>query len=131
LRPDVKTVVDPYNGDELIAFPAIKPDVCVIHALEADPHGNAIVGKNKGIDEELSITSDLVIITAEKIVAKLDKADIAAPFVDMVVESPMGAYPTSCHPQYPLASEEVLRYSETVSDSDSLIRFIESYLKGT
>jgi len=33
LRPDVKTVMDPYSGEMLTAFPAIGCDVAVIHAL--------------------------------------------------------------------------------------------------
>ncbi|HUS84831.1 MAG TPA: CoA-transferase, partial [Anaerolineales bacterium] len=37
LRPDVKTIEDPYSGEVLTAFPAINCDVAVIHALEADP----------------------------------------------------------------------------------------------
>ncbi len=44
LRLDVQTVIDPYSGEELMAFPAIQPDVAVIHALRADPEGNAILG---------------------------------------------------------------------------------------
>src|SRR5512137_2784140 len=35
LRPDVRTINDPYSGEELMAFPAIRPDVAVIHALKA------------------------------------------------------------------------------------------------
>src|SRR5512139_3319398 len=44
LRPDVRTVIDPYSGEELIAFPALHPDVAVIHALRADSDGNAQIG---------------------------------------------------------------------------------------
>jgi acyl CoA:acetate/3-ketoacid CoA transferase alpha subunit len=53
LRPDVCTVTDPYSGEQLMAFPAICPDVAVIHALRADEQGNAQIGDNKGVDEEL------------------------------------------------------------------------------
>jgi glutaconate CoA-transferase, subunit A len=35
LRPDVQTVIDPYSGEELMAFPCHPPDVAVIHALES------------------------------------------------------------------------------------------------
>ena len=41
LRPDVKTITDPYSGEELVAFPALSCDVAVIHALVADKRGNA------------------------------------------------------------------------------------------
>ena len=114
LRPDVKTIQDPYTGDELTAFPAVHCDVAVIHALEADRQGNARIGDNWGVDRELSLAADHVIITTEKISPKLSKADIIGPAVDAVVEAPMGAWPTSCHPLYPLDSEMILKYTETV-----------------
>jgi glutaconate CoA-transferase subunit A len=113
LRPDVQTIQDPYSGEELTAFPAIHYDVAVIHALEADLQGNARIGDNWGVDKEISLAADHVILTAEKISPKLSKADIIGPAVDMVVEAPNGAWPTSCHPLYPLDSEMVLRYTET------------------
>jgi glutaconate CoA-transferase subunit A len=112
LRPDVKTVQDPYSGEELIAFPAIEIDAAVIHALEADPQGNAWIGGNWGVDRELSMVAETVIITAEKIVPGLERADIIGPVVDAVVEIPNGAWPTSCHPLYPLDGFAVLEYSE-------------------
>jgi glutaconate CoA-transferase subunit A len=119
LRPDVKTVIDPYNGEELIAFPAIQPDVAVIHALKADFDGNAIIGKNKGIDEELAVTAGYVIITAEEVVPELSEADLVAPFVHAVITTPNGANPSSCHPLYALNGEAILAYTEQVSDPQS------------
>jgi glutaconate CoA-transferase subunit A len=114
LRPDVKTVVDPYSGEELTAFPAIECDVAVIHALEADPDGNASIGGNWGVDLELALVADTVVVTAEKIVPRLDRADILGPAVRGVVEAPGGAWPTSCHPLYPLDGLAVLDYTEAV-----------------
>ena len=129
LRPDVKTVVDPYNGEELIAFPAIRPDIAVIHALKADPDGNALIGDNKGVDGELSLTAGKVIITADEIVPELEKADLVAPFVDAVVLAKGGALPTSCHPFYPFDGEAFLNYTEQVGDPDSFSRFLDTWLQ--
>lgn len=128
LRPDVRTVVDPYSGETLVAFPAIQPEVSVIHALRADPEGNAQIGDNKGVDEELAVASGYVIVTAEEIVPELNKADIVAPFVDAVVAAPHGAAPTSCHPLYPLDGLAILAYSEQVCDPDSFEKYLEAYL---
>jgi glutaconate CoA-transferase subunit A len=114
LRPDVRTVIDPYSGEELIAFPAIDIDVAVIHALRADPDGNAVIGGNPGVDEELALVADHVIVTTEEIVPELEQADLVAPAVDAVVLAEGGAWPTSCHPLYPLDGEAVLEYIEAV-----------------
>lgn len=128
LRQDVKTVIDPYSGEELTAFPAIEADIAVIHALQADQDGNAIIGKNKGIDEELTLTSKTVIITAEEIVPALQNADIVAPFVDFIVPAPQGAKPTSCHPIYPVDGFALLDYVSSVSDASSFERYLEKWL---
>ncbi len=128
LRPDVKKISDPYSGEELMAFPAIKPDVAVIHALQADLEGNALIGDNKGIDMELSGTAATVIITADEIVPPLDKADVIAPWVDAVVHAPEGALPTSCHPLYGLDGEAIMAYSEQVSDQKSWLEFVDGWL---
>jgi acyl CoA:acetate/3-ketoacid CoA transferase alpha subunit len=51
LRPDVKTVTDPYTGEELMAFPAIPVDVAVLHGLEGDTDGNFKLNNNLGIGD--------------------------------------------------------------------------------
>jgi glutaconate CoA-transferase subunit A len=128
LRPDVQTIIDPYSGEELIAFPAIHPDVAVIHALTADFDGNVLIGDNKGVDIELCLASRTVIITAEELVPELTKADLVAPCVHAVVHVPKGAAPTSCHPLYPLDSEAILEYTEQVSDQVSFNNYISRYI---
>lgn len=127
LRPDVKTIEDPYSGEVLTAFPAINCDVAVIHALEADLDGNACIGANQGVDRELSLVADKVIITAEKVVPRLEKADIVGIVVDAVVEVPDGAWPTSCHPLYALDGMAILDYVEQVG-SESYNPLLETWL---
>jgi len=128
LRPDVHTVIDPYSGEELVAFPAIRPDICVIHALQADPDGNAQINDNKAMDEELVVASQRVIVTAEEIVPELTKANLVGPFVDAVVLAPRGAEPTSCHPNYPLDGNAILAYAEQVSDPQTFADFLDRWL---
>jgi len=128
LRPDVRTVIDPYTGEELMAFPAIHPDVAVIHALRADFDGNALIGDNKGVDVELSLTARKVIITAEELVPELTRADLVSPCIHAVVELPQGAAPTSCHPIYSLDAEAILAYAENVSDQVSFDEYISRWI---
>ncbi len=111
LRPDVKTVTDPYSGATLTAFPAISCDVAVIHALVADRAGNMRLNTNRGVDNELAMIAGTVIVTAEEIVDRLEEdVTIAGPLVSAVVHVPNGAWPTSCYPLYPVGGGELLRY---------------------
>jgi glutaconate CoA-transferase subunit A len=117
LRPDVKTITDPYTGEELVAFPAIRCDVTVIHALVADKQGNIRLNKNLGIDPELAAASACVIVTAEDVVDTLTE-DVTLPgaFVTAVVHAPRGAWPTSCYPHYPIGGGELLRYTDACAN---------------
>ncbi len=129
LRPDVLTITDPYTEEKLMAFPAIKPDVAVIHAIKADREGNAIIGKNKGVDEELTLAADKVILTTEEIVPQLERADLITQFIDIVVQAKNGASPTSCHPLYQINGEALLEYIERVSDPISFAAYLPGFLK--
>jgi glutaconate CoA-transferase subunit A len=114
LRPDVKTIVDPYTGEELIAFPALHCDLAIIHGLEGDSFGNVRVNNNVGVDMELVYLADKVIFTVEQLVTQsersLDALLIPAPGADYIALAPNGAWPTSCYPLYPVAGGELIRY---------------------
>lgn len=116
LRPDVKTIIDPYTEEELIAFPAIPVDVAVIHGLAGDKHGNILINNNLGIDMELVYVADTVIATVERIVDELKPTAngviIPYPGCDMVVHIEQGAKPTSCYPDYPVMGGKILQYVE-------------------
>ncbi len=129
LRPDVRTITDPYTNENLIAFPAIKPDVAVIHAIKADREGNAIIGNNKGVDEELILAAEKVILTTEEVVPLLDKVDVIPQFVDKVIPVKNGAWPTSCHPLYQIDGDALLDYVEQVSDPPSFAAYLTKFLK--
>ena len=114
VRPDVQVIMDPYTGEDVVAFPAITCNVAVIHALRADRAGNAVLGGNLAVDVELSLVAERVIVTAEEVVERLDsRIDLSGIPVTAVVHAPHGAWPTSCYPLYPIAGEELLRYAES------------------
>jgi glutaconate CoA-transferase subunit A len=111
VRPDVKTVQDPYSEREYTAFPALAVDVAVIHAPVADQYGNARLGGNLALDRELAMTADQVVITAEQVVDRLaGPLEMPGIRTTAVVEAPLGAWPTSCYPDYALDGDELLDY---------------------
>lgn len=129
LRPDVKTVIDPYSGEELMAFPAVPLDVAVLHGLEADPQGNVKLNQNLGIDMELAYAARTVIVTVERMVEQVEPSlegqMLPAPGADIIVHAPQGAWPTSCYPLYPVAGGEFLRYVDMCNAGQ-----FEAYLAG-
>ncbi|HTP09974.1 MAG TPA: CoA-transferase [Anaerolineae bacterium] len=111
VRPDVKVIDDPYSGQPVVAFPAQRVDVAIIHAPLADRFGNARLMGNLAIDQEISLVAKTVIITAEEIVDGLGAPiDLTGLSTTAIVHTPRGAWPTSCYPHYHLDGEEILRY---------------------
>jgi glutaconate CoA-transferase subunit A len=133
LRPDVKTITDPYTGEELMAFPAITCDVLVLHGLAADRDGNVLLNNNLGIDLELVYIADTVIVTVERLVDRLERTTdgflVPSPGADYIVHVPKGAWPTSCYPEYPIAGGEFMRYVDACN-AGRFEEYLESFLKG-
>lgn len=116
LRPDVKTITDPYTGQTLMAFPSIRVNVAVLHGLECDASGNLAINQNVAIDLELAIAADIVIATYERSVDRLaksaDRQILPSPVIDYAVHAPGGALPASCYPDYPLDGAALMAYTE-------------------
>lgn len=129
VRPDVKTISCPYTGERYVAFPAIKPDVAVIHAQESDRQGAAILKGNLALDREMALAAQRTIVTTERLVEEVEGEIGTFPSrVDGVVLAPKGAYPTSCYPYYRLASQEILDYVDACSRGgfeEYLARFLD------
>ena len=96
----------PYTGQELLAVPALVPDVALLHVHRADMYGNAQVEGYTHMDVDMARASRRVVVSAEEIV---DPGEIAATpdrtilphfTVDAVVEAPFGAYPHECYGRY-------------------------------
>lgn len=102
-----REVLDERSGQHYVACAALRPDVAVIHAHEADVHGNVrMLPKMVWFDTELVKAAARVIVTVERIVetasfrAAPERSAFPAFAVDHVVHAPRGAWPTGCWPEY-------------------------------
>ena len=68
----VAEVTCPYTGERLLAAPALRPDVCVLHAEAADEQGNVLAPGARDFlfdsDQTLARASERVVVTVERIV---------------------------------------------------------------
>ena len=99
LNPDIKVFKDPVNNETLLAVPAIKPDIAILHAAYSDPYGNVQhVGTGFG-DRTQHLAADRTIVQVEKIVPneeiRKDPVKTSIAGADAVVRSPYGAHPFS------------------------------------
>lgn len=88
-------VTDPFTGESVPVERAFHPDVALIHARAADEDGNLWI-EDPTTDLLLAGAARRVIATAEERVERVPRATIPGFMVDLVVEEPLGAFPTGC-----------------------------------
>src|SRR5512132_381293 len=71
-RTRVATVTCPFTGEELAAVPALRPDVGIVHAQQADRAGNVQLWGITGVQKETVLASQRAIVTVEEIVPELE-----------------------------------------------------------
>jgi glutaconate CoA-transferase, subunit A len=123
----------PFTGELLVAVPALKPDVALIHVHRADAEGNAQIAGPVYMDVEYARAANTVILTAEEIVPSetivrhADRTVIPGFVVDAVVEVPFGAYPHECHGRYEADFTHFDTYTEMVNGGG--LAGVQAYLR--
>src|SRR6476469_7326058 len=95
---NVATVTCPFTDEELTAVPALRPDVAIVHAQEADRHGNVQLWGIPGVQKEAILAADRSLVTVEQLVDELEPrpGGIVIPgwTIDAVAEAPGGSQPS-------------------------------------
>ena len=125
---------NPYGSGDVLVIPAIRPDVAIVHVQEADDRGNLRIHGSAYEDVLLAKASARVIATAERIVPRERLAEqpelTALPgfLVDLVVEAPRGAWPTSCAGEYEADATYLAAYAAAAKTQDGFDAFIRDHL---
>lgn len=97
----VKRVSCPFTGEVLVAVPALKPDVAIVHAQEADRAGNVQLWGIPGVQKEAVLAAGRALVTVEQIVDELEPRPgailIPGWTIDAVAEAPGGSRPSYAH----------------------------------
>ena len=112
-NPWIRTVESPYDegfGHEtLVAVPALRLDVALVHMNRADQHGNATyLGPDPYFDDLFCMAADRAYVTCEQVVdtaglshdTPVQRLLLNRMMVSGVVETPNGAHFTTCTPDY-------------------------------
>lgn len=138
VNPDLKVFQDPIKGETLIAVPAIKPDIAILHAAYADVYGNVQhIGTGFG-DRALHLAADRTIVQVEKIIAneevRRDPIKTSIVGATAIIRTPYGAHPFSSPGFY---IEDVKHIGEYVAAAneyartgrrDELDAYLEKYI---
>ena len=131
-RTRVVTITCPFTGEELAAVPAHRPDVGIIHAQQADRHGNVQLWGITGVQKEVVLASSRSIVTVEEIVDELEPhpGGVVIPtwVIDAVAEVPGGAQPSYAHGYYERDNDFYEAWDSISSDRDRFTSWIQEHV---
>jgi len=131
----IATVTCPFTGEELAAVSALRPDVGVIHAQQADREGNVQLWGIVGVQKEAVLASARSIATVEEIVPELERrpGGVVIPgwAVDAVALAPGGAHPSYAHGYYDRDNAFYVRWDAISRDRERFLAWMERHVRQT
>jgi len=133
MHPEYREITCPFTGETLVAVPALRPGVALLHAPIGDRYGNLHLEQPYVLDERFASTSALVIVTVDELVStdEVIAAGVTIPahLVAAVAEVPYGAHPASCYPRYAYDRVHLREYlTASQSGPDDLEKYLASYV---
>ena len=133
MHPEYAEITCPFTGETLVAVPALRPGVALLHAPIGDRYGNLHLEQPYVLDERFASASALVIATVDELVStdEVVAAGVTIPahLVAAVAEVPYGAHPASCYPRYAYDRVHLHEYlTASQSGADDLAKYLASYV---
>ncbi len=138
VNPSLRTVRSPYDdAEELVAMPALRLDVALVHMNRADPGGNGCyLGPDPYFDDLFCLAADRAFVSCERLVPAARLRDAGPPqsllinraMVAGVVQAPGGAHFTSCVPDYGRDEAFQAEYARAAGDPGRWASFRATYL---
>jgi glutaconate CoA-transferase subunit A len=135
-NPNIKRVIDPYSGKEVIVVPALNPDVAIIHVQRCDAMGNAHIWGIIGEQKEAAFASKHVILSAEEIVDESvirsdpNRTLIPEFIVDAVCLVPYASHPSYTQGYYDRDNKFYLEWDKISESSDTVNAWLQEWVFG-
>jgi glutaconate CoA-transferase subunit A len=121
-RTKVAWITSPFGGERVAAVPAIRPDVGIVHAQQADEAGNVQLWGISGVQKEVVLASRRSIVTVEEVVPHLESRPNAVFLpswaITAVAVAPGGARPSYAHGYYDRDNTFYVRWDEISRDRE-------------
>lgn len=124
VNPSFKEIRDPFSDAPLVAVPALRPDVALIHVNYADIQGNGVILGDGHVDVLCAKAATDTYMSCERILSSEElqrfgrDVQILRVYSRGVVEVPWGAHPTGCAPEYRTDLRHLQDYLKAASSDD-------------
>ena len=135
MAPEIVTIESPYTKEKLVAMPALNADVALIHGNAASSAGYVRILGDPLWDRIMVRAAKKVLVSVERMVSRnelkkdLPSIQITTPWVTGVIETPYGAHPGICFPEYTGPDEAHLNeYAKAVAEPASFKDYLDKYV---
>ena len=135
VTPTIAPIECPFTGEELMAVPALNPDVSIVHAQQADSKGNVAIWGISGIQKEAVLSAKHAIVTVEEVVEELTphpfQVVLPAVVVDAIAVEPKGSHPSYADGYYDRDNVFYEAWDPISRDRDRFRSWMERHVLGT
>ena len=135
-NPNIRRVVDPFSGREVMVVPPLLPDVAIVHVQRADANGNVHLWGIIGEQKEAAFAAKHVIVTAEEIVNETvirsdpNRTLIPEFIVDAVCHVPYCAHPSYTQGYYDRDNDFYLQWDKLSESPESIRAYLDDWVYG-
>jgi len=131
----IAPITCPFTGEELMAVPALRPDVAIVHAQQADRRGNVALWGITGIQKEAALSAKRVIVTVEEVVDELEphlfQVVLPSVAIHAVAVEPGGAHPSYADGYYDRDNAFYESWDQISRDREKFHEWMERHVVGT
>jgi glutaconate CoA-transferase subunit A len=125
----------PFTGEALSAVRALRPDVGVIHAQQADESGNVQLWGITGVQKEVVLGARRSLVTVEELVPRLEPrpGGVVLPgwAITAVSVAPGGAHPSYAHGYYHRDNDFYVRWDAISRDRERFAEWMRRHVLET
>jgi glutaconate CoA-transferase subunit A len=131
-RTTVAWVDCPFTGERLAAVRAIRPDVGIVHAQQADRKGNVQLWGITGVQKEVVLAAARSLVTVEEVVDELElrPGGVVIPgwALTAVAAAPGGASPSYAHGYYERDNGFYVRWDAISRDRERFLAWMQRHV---
>jgi glutaconate CoA-transferase, subunit A len=130
----IAPITCPFTGEELMAVPALRPDVAIVHAQQADRKGNIAVWGITGIQKEAVLCAKRAIVTVEEVVEHFEphpfQIVLPSVTVNAIAVVPCGAHPSYAYGYYDRDNVFYEAWDQVSRDRERFKEWMERHVMG-
>lgn len=125
-----------YNEGEVIHVPAVRPNVCIVHAQQVGEEGTIRISGQTYSDEQAIKAADKVIVLAEEIVPESylreepERNLVPGYLVDAIVELPWAAHPTGAYGCYDVDGAFIREFASASKTEEGFRAWVDEWVYG-